>query len=205
MPRTLKALTVPVGISVGLSTALVIMGVQGALSPEVTDEIILRVNSTYAVYSIFDAVINAVISSLFVYHLHSIINLTSSHVKRRGLPELLRNVRIMLAAECILVVVMNIVRLSGKDWDPQFGGSFFAEAFRLRAFVSFLDALSTIMKRNTSSSQVSGGSTPALTRNASVKKLSERVRNKVKNIMHSDAPSAAALQTARLSRSELDM
>ncbi|KAI9183668.1 hypothetical protein H9P43_004586 [Blastocladiella emersonii ATCC 22665] len=98
-------------------------------------------DALFAAMSIYDAVLNTLISLAFVRHLHQLAHGTSSSRDqglRRGMSALLRRVNVLLGTECVLMITANFWKVLQPKADPMWSLVLFAEAMRLRLFCSYV-------------------------------------------------------------------
>ncbi|KAI9189072.1 hypothetical protein H9P43_000500 [Blastocladiella emersonii ATCC 22665] len=78
-------------------------------------------NVSLSWFSILDSIINACISSTFLFYLRSMTGGDNDHVQRQGLSKIMLLNQAMLAIECFYLISVNFVVQVIPDFDPMWG------------------------------------------------------------------------------------
>ncbi|KNE56965.1 hypothetical protein AMAG_02731 [Allomyces macrogynus ATCC 38327] len=152
-PGVLHAIQGGVGLFIALYTAfaityfVVFIQVGDGTLP-IDDNIPRSLNIASA---ICDAVMNGIISILFLRHLGTLVGNTNMPADigfREGLGSLLNRARITLGFESSLIVCTNVAVAVVPEFDPSWASVCLAESVRLRTFCLFLETLARIMRQH---------------------------------------------------------
>ncbi|KAI9183449.1 hypothetical protein H9P43_004367 [Blastocladiella emersonii ATCC 22665] len=157
MPRVVRTLAVLSGLSITVCGVAVIW-YHVVLATYGFSPLLRAPRTMIGLWDLSDGIINAAISLTFVIHLQNLIAGTAGMpTMRTGIVKLIHRVQIMLACECVLIVMANILRLINTRWDPNWVSILFAESIRQRIYCVFLKSLHRVMSSSVKSTTGGGG------------------------------------------------